>query len=121
MLASDELTTNEPARLLLHAGQRDIFASSTRFRVVVAGRRWGKTQLARAELVVRALKAPGRYWYVAPTLKDAKDIFWADLKEAIDPSWMAGSPNESELKVVLRTGAEIRLFGAEDPNSLRGR
>lgn len=92
-----------------------------RFRVVVAGRRWGKTHLARVELVVPALKMPGRYWYVAPTLKDAKDIFWGDLKDAIDPSWLACSPNETELRVDLRTGAEIRLFGAEDPHSLRGR
>src|SRR4029077_10915179 len=109
------------ARLVLHGGQRDVFTSPVRFRVVVAGRRWGKTHLARVELIVPALKHPGRYWYVAPTLKDAKDIFWADLKDALDPSWLACSPNESELKVELRTGAEIRLFGAEDPNSLRGR
>jgi hypothetical protein len=107
--------------LVLHHGQQTIYRARERFRVVVAGRRWGKTQLARVELVTRALSGPGRYWYVAPTLKDAKDIFWADLKDALDPSWVAGSPNESELRVELRTGAEIRLFGAEDPHSLRGR
>jgi Terminase large subunit, T4likevirus-type, N-terminal len=112
----------DAARLVLHGGgQQAIYRSPVRFRVVVAGRRWGKTQLARTELITRALNGPGRFWYVAPTLKDAKDIFWADLKDGIDPSWLAGSPNESELRVDLRTGAEIRLFGAEDPNSLRGR
>lgn len=108
-------------RLALHAGQQAIYRAPQRFRVVVAGRRWGKTQLARAELVVRAQRQAGRYWYIAPTLKDAKDIFWADLKDALDPSWLAGTPNESELKVDLRSGAEIRLFGAEDPDALRGR
>lgn len=108
-------------RLALHEGQQAAFRSQARFRVVVAGRRWGKTQLARAELIVRALQQPGRFWYVAPTLKDAKDIFWADVKEGIDPTWFASRPNESELKIELRSGAEIRLFGAEDPNSLRGR
>jgi len=89
--------------------------------VVVAGRRWGKTQLARVELIVSALQQTGRYWYIAPTLKDAKDIFWADLKDGIDQSWLAERPNESELAVRLRSGSEIRLFGAEDPDNLRGR
>jgi hypothetical protein len=109
------------ARLVLHAGQQAVHRDRTRFRVVVAGRRWGKTQLARAELIVRALARDGRYWYVAPTFKDAKDIFWADLKAAIDWSWLAEKPNETELRVLLRSGGEIRLFGADDPDSLRGR
>lgn len=113
--------TPDAVRLVLHHGQQGIFGARSRFRVVVAGRRWGKTQLARAELVVRALRQEGRYWYVAPTLKDAKDIFWADLKDAIDVTWLAEKPNETEMRVALRSGAEIRLFGAEDPDSLRGR
>jgi len=109
------------ARLVLHNGQQQVYQDPARFRVVVAGRRWGKTRLARIELIAPALRQPGRYWYVAPTLKDAKDIFWADLKDAVDRSWLAAAPNESELKIQLRTGAELRLFGAEDPDSLRGR
>lgn len=109
-------------RLAIHAGgQTTVFANPARFRVVVAGRRWGKTQLARVELVSRALRRKGRYWYVAPTRVDAKDIFWADLKDCLDPSWLAKPASETELKVDLRNGSEIRLHGAEDPDSLRGR
>jgi len=113
--------STEPKRLTLHDGQQHVYTAPTRFRVVVAGRRWGKTQLARTELLARALRRPGRYWYIAPTYKSAKDILWRDLKDTCDPSWLVTSPNETELKLDLCTGAEIRLMGAEDPDALRGR
>lgn len=108
-------------RLSLHAGQAQVFRDQARFRVVVAGRRWGKTTLARIELVVPALKTPGRYWYIAPTRVDAKDIFWADLKAAVHPSWLSAPPSETELSLSLRSGSEVKLLGADDPDSLRGR
>jgi hypothetical protein len=120
-LPRGERRRNDALRLVLHRDQAEVWKDARRFRVVVAGRRWGKTQLARVELVHRALQSSGRFWYVAPTLKAAKDMFWTALKDAIDPSWLSCSPNESELRIDLRTGAEIRLFGAEDPNALRGR
>ena len=46
---------------------------------------------------------------------------WADLKQAIDPSWLLDSPFETELRVLLKGGGEIQLHGAEDPDNLRGR
>jgi hypothetical protein len=116
------LTTTESVRLSLHAGQAQCYASPARYHVIVAGRRWGKTHLARTRLIAKALTlGSGRYWYVAPELKLAKDIFWQDLKNAIDPSWLARLPNETELYCRLRNGAEIRLHGADNPDSLRGR
>lgn len=117
----------EPAdgvRLALHDGQQAVWRSRARFRVVVAGRRWGKTQLARAFLFARALAdGPGRYWYVAPTRDDAKDIMWNDLKAACDPSWVAGGHaiSETDLSIALRTGAVVRLCSAEKGDGLRGR
>lgn len=114
-------TTTEPHRIRLHAAQAAVYRSNTRFRVVVAGRRIGKTYLASTELTIRAGKGgKGRYWYVAPTLKAAKDILWEDLKDRIPASWVA-SKNESELWIRLRNGAEIRLHGADEPDSLVGR
>lgn len=116
--------------MALHAGQASVYSAlkrredrrwAARFRVVVAGRRWGKTHEARTELVTRALRmGAGRYWYLGPTLKAAKDIFWEDLKAVIDRSWLADK-SESELYIRLRNDAELRLHGADDPDSLRGR
>lgn len=108
-------------RLSLHAAQAEVYKSPARFKVLVAGRRFGKTHYSRTRLITAALKAPGRYWYIAPTRIMAKDIMWADLKAALDPSWLLAAPMETELRVLLRGGGEIQLHGAEDPNSLKGR
>jgi len=90
--------------------------------VVVAGRRWGKTQLGRAWLFKQALtKGAGRYWYVAPTRDDAKDIMWADLKQACPLEWLAQPPREGDLALNLVNGAEIRLWSAEKGSGLKGR
>ncbi len=105
----------------LHAAQAQVYASPARFKALVSGRRFGKTHYARTRLIASALKAPGRYWYVAPTRVMAKDIMWSDLKTAIHPSWLADAPMETELRVSLRGGGEIQLHGAEDPDALRGR
>jgi hypothetical protein len=101
-------TTTDRLRLTLHKEQQQIWRSRARFRVVCAGRRWGKTQLARTFLYAKALRdGAGRYWYVAPTRDDAKDIMWADLKAACDPSWISGQHaiSETELSITLRNGA----------------
>lgn len=108
-------------RLSLHPKQAEVYKSPHRFKTLVAGRRFGKTHYSRTRLITAALKKPGRYWYIAPTRIMAKDILWSDLKVAIHPSWLAASPMETELRIVLRGGGEIQLHGAEEPDNLRGR
>lgn len=108
-------------RLRLHTAQAEVYKSRARYRVLVAGRRFGKTHYCRTRLIAAALTHPRRYWYIAPTRIMAKDIMWADLKQAIDPSWLLDSPFETELRVLLKGGGEIQLHGAEDPDNLRGR
>lgn len=99
-----------------------VWKSAHRFKVVAAGRRWGKTQLGRTWLFKQAMAhGRGRYWYVAPTREDAKDIMWADLKAACHPSWLAEEPREGDLSLLLTNGAELRLWSAEKGDSLRGR
>lgn len=109
----------------LHPSQSPVFRSRERFRTVVAGRRWGKTWLAAAELargVQEAGRGPYRFWYIAPTYREARDIFWNDVKRVFyDLRWVAGEPNESRLEIQLVTGAMIALKGADKPNALRGR
>lgn len=114
--------TKERKRFSLHPGQIDIWKNPSRFKVVVAGRRWGKTHLVRTWLLSMALSGkPGRYWYVAPTRDDAKDIMWADLKDACDERWLAHPPREGDLALNLKTGAEIRIWSAEKDSGLKGR
>ena len=101
--------------------QSRIFEDDTRFRVVVAGRRFGKTFLSTAELLNRALSKPDQnVWYVAPTYKAAKEIAWDMLSEQIPPDYIT-SKNETSLTIALLNGSTIALKGAEKPDNLRGR
>ena len=122
--AQPETATNrERVRFGLHrGGQIQVWKDPRRFKVVAAGRRWGKTQIGRAWLLSQAMRrGAGRYWYVAPTREDAKDIMWADLKAACDPRWLREPPREGDLSLLLSNGAEVRLWSAEKADSLRGR
>ena len=99
--------------------QSSVFLSESRFRVLAAGRRFGKTFLACTELF-RGACGPGRVaWYVAPTYKQAKRIAWKPLKQLTRPFW-ASQPNETDLRIELITGGTIALRGADNYDSLRG-
>jgi hypothetical protein len=107
--------------MILTKPQTKIFDDSTRFRVVVAGRRFGKTFLSTAELLARALTAKDQnVWYVAPTYKAAKEIAWEMLISQIPKEYIQKT-NESSLTISLLNGSSIALKGAEKPDNLRGR
>lgn len=93
-----------------------------RFIVLVWHRRAGKTVFAVVELLLAALmctKERGRFGYVAPQLKQAKGAAWDYLKHFA--RFIPGTNiNESELYAELPNGARVRLFGADNPDSLRG-
>jgi len=93
-----------------------------RWSVIVAHRRCGKTVACINELIVRAMldaKSDGRYAYIAPLFNQAKDVAWAYLKRYAAPV-LSGLPNETELRIDLVNGARIRLYGADNPDRLRG-
>jgi hypothetical protein len=97
----------------------EVYRSKARFRVVVAGRRWGKTALSRILMITRARTPNRKIWYVAPTYKMAKQIMWRDLLAAIPRQWIA-KVNETSLAIRLINGTWIELKGADKPDSLRG-
>ena len=66
-----------PKKLALRWAQGQVFENRTRFRVLVAGRRFGKSYLACMELMRGAIERPGEtFFYCAPTYRMAKDIAW---------------------------------------------
>src|SRR5947209_19319824 len=92
----------------LKAPQREVFLSPDRFRVLVPGRRFGKTYLANVELL-RAASGRGRtVWYVAPTYQQAKRIAWNRLNELTRP-YCAFKPEEGDLRIELVQGVTIAL------------
>ena len=112
-------STALPVIIPLRAAQGRVFTCDKRFRVLVAGRRFGKTYLALVELLRAACGLDRLVWYVAPTYRQAKRIAWHRLKHLTRPYW-AGKPNESDLSIPLQWGSVIALRGADQYDSLRG-
>ena len=107
-------------RLKLHKGQKVVMNDRRRFRVVVAGRRWGKTQVSKVSLIIKAASKPRQLvWYVAPTYQQARDILWEDLKASIPEEWI-DKVNETRMTITLINKSRIHLKGADKPDSLRG-
>lgn len=105
--------------LYLHPKQMEVFKDAHRFRVVVAGRRWGKTQLAKTALIKYARIGGRLVWYVAPSYRMAKQIMWPELIASIPKKWIR-KVNETTLTIRLRNGSNVELKGADNPDSLRG-
>src|SRR5207302_6513421 len=100
-------------KIVLKRAQGKIFRCADRFRVLAAGRRFGKTYLALTELC-RAAWGSGRLaWYVAPTYRQAKRIAWKPLKQLTKDYW-ASKPNETDLSIELICGGTIALRGADN-------
>lgn len=106
-----------------HKIQRQLLASKSRFIVVPAGRRSGKTELAKRKLVFAALKhrsGDGKFFYAAPTREQARRIAWEDIKNLIPPYALDQKPKETSLVIKLINGAQIHVLGTDKPERLEG-
>ena len=99
--------------------QQEVFYDDTRFKVVAAGRRTGKSRLAAWMLIIEALQTKkGSVFYVAPTQGQARDIMWSSLLELAHP--VVKSSHINNLQITLVNGATISLKGADRPETMRG-
>lgn len=115
----------------LHPAQLEIFQHPARFKVVAAGRRFGKSFLAAVTLLLEALKtekngydlAYKEVYYIAPTFEQAKKIMWPLLKALAKTKAEGGvieSTVENTAVMTLINGRRISIKGADRPDSLRG-
>ena len=100
--------------------QADVILDKSRFRILISGRRFGKTFLAINELARFARFPNKKVWYVAPTYRQAKSICWSDLVTRLRAHKWIEDINNSDLTVTLRNKSKISLRGADNENSLRG-
>lgn len=105
----------------LSTAQKIVADDQHRFRVLISGRRFGKTTLAIREICRHAVSPNQTVWYVAPSYRMAKGIVWRKLKKRLIELRWTQKINESELTIYLKNGSEISLKGAENGDSLRGR
>jgi len=135
----------------LHPAQAQIAQDKHRYRVLVCGRRFGKSMLCTEEIKGRALhdrmrrietlpipqdekdkirtmhsldEYQCRVDYFAPTLEDSRDLVWGTLKKELSPI-MVSEPNETRLEIIThnKDGGKslIRLRSWEKVDNFRGR
>ena len=100
--------------------QRAIVSAPQRFKVVIAGRRFGKTHLSIRCLCEAASQVDREVWYVAPTYKQAKMIVFKKLRKKLQDLRWVRKINETNLSFELKNGSTISLKGADNYDSLRG-
>ena len=100
--------------------QQEVYSDPTRFKVIAAGRRCGKSRLAATTLIIEGLRCPpgSAVLYVSPTMGQSRQIIWdllLDLgREVIQSSHV------NNLDITLINGARIYVRGADRPDTLRG-
>lgn len=106
-----------------HPEQSALWRCDKRFVVVEAGRRSGKTLLAKMDAVrcwLTTLDQPGWLGLLcAPTRDQAKNIFWSDLKE-LCPEWAIESISEQDLTITAVTGNRLRVRSMEVAKRVEG-
>ena len=100
-----------------HPGQLEVHNSDVRFKVLSAGRRWGKTRLGVNECLDAASKG-GRAWWVSPSYKTS-EVGWRPLRQ------IARKIPNAEVRLVDRMvtlpgGGFVAVRSADNPDSLRG-
>lgn len=100
--------------------QKTVFEDKTRFKVVAAGRRCGKSRLAATTLLIEGLRCPAgsAVLYVAPTNGQARQIIWNVLLD-LGREVIAGSHVNNQ-DITLINGATIYVRGSDRPDTLRG-
>lgn len=114
-----------------HPAQQQVYNSPARFKVVVAGRRSGKTHYAAINLILEGLKntsprgfdmIDSHVYYIATSLPAARKNIWKKLKRIVRPILKNPTRDikEKDMTIVLPNGRHIICLGADDPEALRG-
>ena len=100
--------------------QKEVFQDKTRFKVIVAGRRCGKSRLSAVALLVEGLRCPpgSAVMYVAPTQGQARQIIWDVLMDLGRD--VIQSSHVNNMDITLINGAKIYVRGSDRPDTLRG-
>jgi predicted phage terminase large subunit-like protein len=104
----------------LHPGQHAVVFSPARFRVVAAGRRWGKTVAALEWLFVKegGVLDGAPVAYFAPTYKLLLEVF---DQAARTVTQLGGRVNATEKRIGLPNGGLAEFWTLEDRDAGRGR
>ena len=93
----------------LSVPQKSVAQDQTRFRTVVAGRRFGKTTLAIREICYHARIPEQICWAILPSYRQAKMVWWDQLKTRLNKLNWVKKINEAELSIVLKNNSKISI------------
>lgn len=118
------LPTPRWSTLRPHDLQHRLWYDDVRIRLVPAGRRSGKTELAKRFGVLDGCSRPmgteGWIHFLAPVRKQAKDIYWEDIKALVPKEFVVGDPLESDLTIRLYNGVRLNVAGMDEPARIEG-
>lgn len=100
--------------------QQQIANDKNRWRILVAGRRFGKTFLAIREMCYFARQPNKTIFYFAPSYRMCRNIVWGPLKERLFELKWIKKINESDLRIDLINGSQIFLRSGDNVDSVRG-
>jgi hypothetical protein len=119
--------------IYLHEKQTILDRDNTRFQVVAAGRRFGKSFFAAYKLyymgsMTQKIRSDGSeidltnevVYYVGPTFKQARENLWEVMMSIGHEAGIIAGVRQNEGEIKLTNGRLIRFKGADDPDSLRG-
>ncbi|MEK9721892.1 MAG: hypothetical protein VW405_00225, partial [Rhodospirillaceae bacterium] len=110
-------------QLRYHPEQARLKNSPARFKLIEAGRRSGKTELAKRDEIETAAAPPFLDHFgcfMAPTRDQVRDIYWDDLKR-LSPPWLVANVSESRLTITYKTSAVIACIGMDKPARAEGK
>lgn len=104
----------------LTPSQSLIDANPARFKIVRAGRKFGKTTYSHKKALDWLGPPNSVHWQISPTYKMAKLISWEEFKRIIPAEVMKRKPNDTDLTITLKNGSRLYLMGSDEPDTLRG-
>lgn len=108
-------------KIFISEPQGKIMTSQKRFRIVNAGRRFGKSFLSGYEILMQCVNKPGSVvWYIAPTLPMARKIMWDGWLSKYVPNEYLNKSNQQMMTMQFKNGSMLYLLSATDKDSLRG-
>jgi hypothetical protein len=99
-----------------HPAQKQVIECDSRFIVMMAGRRFGKSLISQTISIDTAVNKK-RVAYITPTYQLGK-IFFKEIVDLLPLEIY--SKNESDLVITFITGGSIRFFTGERLDNLRG-
>jgi len=109
--------------LVPHVGQVPVLNSKARFKVISAGRRFGKTKVAARALVVKAIEKPKMLgWWVAPEYKNIKRGY-TEVVAQIPPALLlkpAPPVTSQNLVIEFKNGSILEFYSGKNPDAMAG-